>query len=115
LPQGAKFAKLKTEINFMNQVLYIVSTPIGNLEDLTFRAVKVLKEVGLIAAENVSYSQKLLSHYGIKTKLTSYNDKNKEEKSVFLINQLKASTSVALITDAGTPCISDPGYLVVKR
>jgi 16S rRNA (cytidine1402-2'-O)-methyltransferase len=115
LSQSANIRFLIRGKYIMNSVLYIVATPIGNLDDMTFRAVKILKEVDLIAAENISHSKKLLSYYGINTKLTSYHDNNKEIKTDYLINKLKTFKSVALITDAGTPCISDPGYLIVKR
>jgi len=99
----------------MNGCLFIVSTPIGNLEDITYRAVRVLKEVDLIAVENRSNSRKLLSHYVVNTKLISYNDHNKVVRSRSILKRLKLGMNVALITDAGTPCISDPGYLIVKR
>ena len=94
--------------------LYIVATPIGNLEDITFRAVRVLREVDLIAAEDTRHSRKLLSHFGIARPLTSYFDHNKEFKGGYILNRLKEGLSVALISDAGTPCISDPGYQLVR-
>src|ERR1700687_1824308 len=94
--------------------LYIVATPIGNLEDITFRAVRVLKEVDLIAAEDTRHSRKLLSHFGISRPLTSYFDHNKEFKGNYLLEKLADGLSVALISDAGTPCISDPGYQLVR-
>ena len=95
--------------------LYIVATPIGNLEDITFRAVRTLKEVDLIAAEDTRHSRKLLSHFGISRPLTSYFDHNKEFKGNYLLGKLTEGLSVALISDAGTPCISDPGNMVVRR
>lgn len=95
--------------------LYIVSTPIGNLEDITLRALRVLKEVSIVAAEDTRHTQKLLSHYKIHTKLTSYHDYNKEEKAEVLIQHLKEGSSVALVADAGTPGISDPGYFLINR
>jgi 16S rRNA (cytidine1402-2'-O)-methyltransferase len=94
--------------------LYIVATPIGNLEDITFRAVRILKEVDLIAAEDTRHSRKLLSHFGISRPLTAYFDHNKNLKGGHLLERLAAGESVALISDAGTPCISDPGYQLVR-
>ncbi|HLO24831.1 MAG TPA: 16S rRNA (cytidine(1402)-2'-O)-methyltransferase [Geobacteraceae bacterium] len=94
--------------------LYIVATPIGNLEDMTFRAVRVLREVDLIAAEDTRHSRKLLSHFGISRPLTSYFDHNKELKGGYILDRLREGLSVALISDAGTPCISDPGYQLVR-
>jgi 16S rRNA (cytidine1402-2'-O)-methyltransferase len=94
--------------------LYIVATPIGNLEDITFRAVRILKEVELIAAEDTRHSRKLLSHFGIARPLTSYFDHNKNLKGNYILEKLREGHSVALITDAGTPCISDPGYQLVR-
>ncbi len=94
--------------------LYIVATPIGNLEDMTFRAVRVLREADLIAAEDTRHSRKLLSHFGISRPLTSYFDHNKEFKGGYILDRLHEGLSVALISDAGTPCISDPGYQLVR-
>lgn len=95
--------------------LYLVATPIGNLEDITFRALAVLKEVDLIAAEDTRHSRKLLSHFGIHTPLTSYHQHNQQEKGPLLIEKMKAGWKIALVTDAGLPGISDPGHdLVVK-
>ena len=93
--------------------LYIVSTPIGNLEDITFRAIKVLKQVDLIAAEDTRHSKKLLSHYGIQTKLIACHEHNEVDKAAQIITHLKNGLSIALISDAGTPTISDPGYKLV--
>lgn len=94
--------------------LYIVATPIGNLEDITYRAVRVLGEVDLIAAEDTRYTRKLLTHFGISKILTSYFDHNKAIKGQYILEQLAEGHSVALVTDAGTPCISDPGYQLVR-
>jgi 16S rRNA (cytidine1402-2'-O)-methyltransferase len=93
--------------------LYIVSTPIGNLEDITLRALRILKEADLIAAEDTRHIRKLLSYYDIHTSTTSYFDHNETKKSVYLIHQLLDGKSVALVSDAGTPGISDPGYEVI--
>lgn len=95
--------------------LYIVSTPIGNLEDITFRAVRILKEVGIIAAEDTRHTKQLCTHFGIHTPLTSYHDFNKEEKTAVLLQQLRSGTDVALVSDAGTPVVSDPGYFLITR
>ena len=98
----------------MAGVLYLCATPIGNLEDMTFRVVRVLQEVDLIAAEDTRNSIKLLNHFEIKTPMTSYHEYNKIEKGHYLIEQLQNGVNVALITDAGTPGISDPGEELVK-
>jgi 16S rRNA (cytidine1402-2'-O)-methyltransferase len=97
----------------MAGLLYIVPTPIGNLEDITLRALRVLKEVDLIAAEDTRHSQHLLTHYGIKTALTSYHEHNEREKAALLVGQIKNGANIALISDAGTPAISDPGFRLV--
>ncbi|MEP7292891.1 MAG: 16S rRNA (cytidine(1402)-2'-O)-methyltransferase [Chloroflexota bacterium] len=92
--------------------LYVVATPIGNLEDITLRALRVLQSVKLIAAEDTRHSRKLLNHYNIHTRLTSYHEHNKQTKTATLVDFL-ASGDLALITDAGTPGISDPGYELI--
>jgi 16S rRNA (cytidine1402-2'-O)-methyltransferase len=98
----------------MPGTLYIVATPIGNLEDITLRALRILKEVDIIAAEDTRHSRKLLTHFGISRPLTSYFDHNKELKGGYILERLQQGQNVALITDAGTPCISDPGYQLVR-
>lgn len=95
-------------------MLYICGTPIGNMEDMTLRAIRVLKEADLIAAEDTRQSVKLLNHFDIKTPLTSYYEHNKEVKGPQLINMLKDGKNIALVTDAGMPGISDPGEDLVR-
>lgn len=99
----------------MTGSLYLCSTPIGNLEDITLRVLRTLKEVDLIAAEDTRNSIKLLNHFDIKTKMTSYHEYNKIEKAVYLVEKMKQGMNVALITDAGTPGISDPGEELVRQ
>jgi 16S rRNA (cytidine1402-2'-O)-methyltransferase len=94
--------------------LYIVATPIGNLEDITLRALRVLKEVDLIAAEDTRHTKKLLTHYQINTPLTSYYDHIEADKAPALVAQLQTGKNIALVSDAGTPAIADPGYRLVK-
>ena len=98
----------------MAGTLYLCATPIGNLEDMTFRVIRILKEVDLIAAEDTRNSIKLLNHFEIKTPMTSYHEYNKIEKGHKLIEKLQEGSNIALITDAGTPGISDPGEELVK-
>lgn len=98
----------------MTGKLYLCATPIGNLEDITYRVVRTLNEVDLIAAEDTRNSIKLLNHFEIKTPMTSYHEHNKIEKGRKLIEKLQAGVNIALITDAGTPGISDPGEELVK-
>jgi len=96
--------------------LYVVATPIGNLKDITLRALEVLKEVPVIACEDTRRTLKLLSHYGIEgKKLISYHEHNEREAAERIVNLLKEGLSVALVSDAGTPTISDPGYRLVRR
>ena len=95
--------------------LYLCATPIGNLEDITFRVLNTLKEVDLIAAEDTRHSIKLLNHFGIKTPMTSYHEFNKVEKARYLVEQLKEGVNIAVVTDAGTPGISDPGEELVRQ
>lgn len=98
----------------MPGTLYVVATPLGNLEDVTLRALRVLKEVDLIAAEDTRHTRKLLTHYGITTPLTSYYDHIEAEKAPVLLTQLQHGATIALVSDAGTPGIADPGYRLVK-
>ena len=97
-----------------NGTLYLCATPIGNLEDITYRVLRTLKEVDVIAAEDTRNSVKLLNHFEIRTPMTSYHEYNKIEKAYRLIDQLKQGKNIALITDAGTPGISDPGEELVR-
>ena len=98
----------------MAGTLYLCATPIGNLEDMTFRAVRILKEVDLIAAEDTRNSIRLLNHFEIKTPMTSYHEYNKIEKAYQLVAKMREGKNIALITDAGTPGISDPGEDIVR-
>ena len=95
--------------------LYLCATPIGNLEDITFRVIRTLKEVDVIAAEDTRNSIKLLNHFEIKTPLTSYHEFNKYDKAKVLVNRMLGGENIALVTDAGTPGISDPGEELVRQ
>ena len=99
----------------MTGTLYVVATPLGNLEDITLRALRILKEVALIACEDTRRTRVLLTHFGIHAPVTSYFEHNKRLKGARLLETLRAGQSVALVTDAGTPGISDPGFLLVKQ
>ena len=96
-------------------ILYIVSTPIGNLDDITLRAIDVLKSVDLIAAEDTRHAFKLLKHYDIKTKKISYYDEIEQRRSHEILQKLLGGMNIALISDAGTPGISDPGYRIIQK
>ena len=98
----------------MQGKLFLCATPIGNLEDITFRVLRTLKEVDLIAAEDTRNSIKLLNHFEIKTPMTSYHEYNKTEKAYTLVEKMKEGQNIALITDAGTPGISDPGEVLIQ-
>jgi len=97
----------------MAGILYVVATPIGNLEDITLRALRVLKEVDVIAAEDTRHTRHLLDHYSITTPLTSYHEHNERAKAQTLVDRLGRGERIALVSDAGTPAISDPGYRLV--
>ena len=94
---------------------YIVPTPIGNIKDITLRAIEVLKEVDIIACEDTRTTQKLLNHYDIKTKCISYHKYNECERVDFFISELKSGKKIALVSDAGTPMICDPGAVIVEK
>lgn len=116
LPREARSLLHRGEIrNAESGILYVVSTPIGNLEDITLRALRILKEVDLIAAESVTHSRKLCQNHDIKTRLISYNQHNQRRKGPELIRRLKSGLDVALVTNAGTPGVSDPGALLINQ
>lgn len=98
----------------MAGLLYVVATPIGNLEDITYRAVRILKEVNWIACEDTRTTSRLLQHYQIDTRTISYHDHNEQERALELVNRLSAGETGALVSDAGTPLLSDPGYRIVR-
>lgn len=98
----------------MAGTLYLVSTPIGNLEDITHRAVRVLSEVAIIACEDTRHTKKLLNHFGIKTRTISYHEHNERERAAELLQELNSGSDVAVVSDAGTPSINDPGFRLVR-
>jgi 16S rRNA (cytidine1402-2'-O)-methyltransferase len=103
----------ESKVRAAGPALYLVATPIGNLEDITLRALRVLKEVDVIACEDTRQTQKLLNHYAIGTRTTSYHEHNEMTKSAELVKEMQEGASVALVSDAGTPGISDPGYRLI--
>src|SRR4051812_28071890 len=107
------FAPLSLMPETFTAALYVVATPVGNLEDITLRALRVLKEVSVVACEDTRQTQKLMNKFGIETRLVSYHDHNEQTRSAELIVKLEAGESVALVSDAGTPGISDPGYRLI--
>src|ERR1051326_3162969 len=98
----------------MAGMLYLVATPIGNLEDITYRAVRILGEVDLIACEDTRQTRKLLEHYGIQKPAISYHEHNEAERAAELIERLNGGAVIALVSDGGMPLVSDPGYRLVK-
>src|SRR4051812_19836227 len=98
----------------MAGTLYLVATPIGNLEDITLRALRVLKEVDIIACEDTRHTRVLLDHYGIKGKLTSYHEHNERARASEFVLMIEEGKSIALVSDAGTPAISDPGFRLAR-
>ena len=98
----------------MPGTLYLVATPIGNLADITHRALQILRDVDLIACEDTRHTHKLLSHYGITTKTVSYHEHNEQQRAAQLVEQLKQGADVAVVSDAGTPSVSDPGFRLVQ-
>jgi len=98
----------------MSGTLYLVATPIGNLEDITHRAVRLLREVSVIACEDTRHTRKLLNHYGINTRTISYHEHNERERGLELLRLLEAGSDVAIVSDAGTPGISDPGFQLAR-
>ncbi len=100
--------------NPAKSVLYVVATPIGNLEDITLRALRILKEVDLIAAEDTRHTGLLLRHFGIQTAMTSYFEGNELKKREFILSRLREGRPIALVSDAGTPGISDPGFRLIQ-
>src|SRR5215472_17518582 len=110
---GGRLRAMSEEKSVAGATLYLVATPIGNLEDITLRALRILKEVDRIACEDTRQTQKLLNHYEIRTRTTSYHEHNEITKSADLVKQMQEGASVALVTDAGMPGISDPGYRLI--
>src|SRR5215213_5141237 len=99
----------------MNGTLFLVATPIGNLQDITFRAVETLKTVDLIACEDTRHTRKLLNHFSVKNKLVSYHEHNEAERAEELAELLTKGKNIAVVSDAGTPAICDPSYKIVQK
>jgi 16S rRNA (cytidine1402-2'-O)-methyltransferase len=112
--EGVEVAAGKHSLRTAGAALYLVGTPIGNLEDITLRAVRVLKEVDVIACEDTRQTQKLLNHYAIATRTISYHEHNEMSRAAELVKQMQEGASVALVTDAGMPGISDPGFRLIS-
>lgn len=110
-------ARLPTCLLILNMIptLYIVATPIGNLDDITFRAIQTLKNADVILAEDTRHSKRLLNHYDIKTNLRAFHEHNETQKTQTIVSELLEGKNMALISDAGTPLISDPGYVLVRE
>src|SRR5687768_1863395 len=98
----------------MSGTLYLISTPIGNLEDITHRAVRLLGQVDLIACEDTRHTRKLLNHYGLNTRTVSYHEHNEQERAAQLLKLIESGSDVAIVSDAGTPGISDPGFRLTR-
>ncbi len=112
--EPAQSADLESASHAAGPALYLVATPIGNLEDITLRAVRVLKEVDIIACEDTRQTQKLLNHYGITTRTISYHEHNEITRAAELVKEMQEGASIALVTDAGMPGISDPGFRLIS-
>jgi 16S rRNA (cytidine1402-2'-O)-methyltransferase len=113
--KGFPKGHMNTPVNITPGTLYVVATPIGNLEDMTFRALRILKEVDLIAAEDTRHTRKLLDAYRVATPMISLHEHNEKARSALLMEKLAAGRNIAYVSDAGTPCISDPGRHLVAR
>src|SRR6516165_2930489 len=114
MPRGFDAATNSTSLD-PGPALYLVATPIGNLEDITLRALRVLKGVDLIACEDTRQTQKLLDHYGITTRTISYHEHNERQRAGELIEAIKNGSAIALVSDAGMPGISDPGSVLIRE
>lgn len=112
---GSWAGRSRPAVEYMAGQLYVVATPIGNLGDITYRAVEVLRSVAAIACEDTRQTRKLLDHYGLVTPLISYHEHNEDVRAAGLVKRLQAGEDIALVSDAGTPLISDPGYRIVRQ